>query len=288
MPYKTQNPHLGPSGSVESFDETSWPNDRVQLGYVFEKGAKRWQCFKVVDATASAGDVLFVKNYASYEATPTIGNSASAEVAGVPESAVSAANVYKWLRQGGPVAIKAIAGSKFARGTAVAADTGNNRVVPAGQINLALAAADTAGGVLAWLNPCTGPVLATAVINRTTKSTAASTIDVGAAANGTTSSDTLIDGLDSGAAEANGENPFQNAGTNGKGYNHVAAGAYITASKATGACAGLAGTATINFFKANGEAFKPIGIALGDLGADVQGVTTSATQVAVDLDIKPL
>src|SRR5687767_3194608 len=118
MPYKTQDPHLGPGGRVETFDESSWPNDRVQIGYVFENRTKRWQMFKVVDATASAGDILFVKNYASYEATPTIGNGSAAEVAGVLESAASAANVYKWLRQGGPIAVKA--NGSFARGTRVA------------------------------------------------------------------------------------------------------------------------------------------------------------------------
>lgn len=284
--YKTKNPHLGPGGQVETFDESSWPNDRVQLGYVFEKGAKRWQAFKVVDASAASGAVLYVKNYASFEASPTIGNSAAAEVAGVLESAASAANVYKWLRQGGPCAVNA--NGSFARGTKVAADTGSNRVIPAGTNVIALAAVRTAGGVLAWANPATGPVLATVVINRTTKSTGASTIDVGAAANGTTLSDTLMDGFDSGAAEANGSNPFQSPGTNGKGYNHVAAGAFVTASEASGDVTGLAGTAVIKFFRANGEDFKPIGVALGALAADVQGVVTSASQVAVDLDIKPL
>jgi hypothetical protein len=286
MPYKTQNPHLGAGGTVEGFDETVWPNGRSQIGYVHEFGPKRWQCFKVVDATASAGDVLYVKNYASYEATPTIGNSAAAEVAGVPESAVGAANTYKWLRQGGPVAVKA--NGVFVRGAQVAADTGSNRVIVAGTAVVALAALDTAGGVLAWANPATSDVLATISINRTTASTAACTLDIGAAANGTTSSDTLLDGLDANATAANGENPAQNGGTNGKVLNKVVAGAYITGSKASGAAAGLVGSAVITFTRANGQAFKPIGIALGTLGEDVQGVTTSASQVAVDLDIKPL
>ena len=132
MPYKTQNPHLGPSGTVESFAETEWPNSRVQLGYVFEKATKRWQCVKVVDAAvADTNNVLYWKNYASYEVTPTIGNSNRNEVAGINEVAVSAANTYIWVRQGGAIAIKA-SGASVARGDLLISDTGSNQVVELG------------------------------------------------------------------------------------------------------------------------------------------------------------
>lgn len=290
MAYKCQNPHLGPGGVVESFDESSWPNDRVQLGYVFEKGAKRWQMFKVVDATASSHDVLYVKNYASYEATPTIGNSSNGEVAGVLESNASAANVYKWLRQGGPCAVKA--NGVFLRGVEVWADTGNNRGIPGGVFSGALAAVDTAGGLFAVTNPSTGAWRVTSVIvNRATASSGAGTADIGVAANATTLNDGLIDGLNLNAAAANGENNFANAGTNGKASQYGAAGTALTGSVASGASAGLVGTysGTFELVGAAGS-LKPqvLGRALGALGADVQNVTTAAGEVAVDLDILPL
>lgn len=129
MAYKTQNPHLGPSGSVESFAETSWPNDRVQLGYLFEKGGKRYQCAKVVDAIATQYNLLYWKNYASYEATPTIANSSRNELAGVIKNTIAAANTYVWLQQGGLSIVKAGAGV-FARGTMALSDTANNQVIP--------------------------------------------------------------------------------------------------------------------------------------------------------------
>lgn len=125
MPYKTQNPHLGPGGKAETFNETAWPNDRVQIGYVHEEGIKRWQMFKVVDAAVTAaGDVLYVKNYASYEATPTIGNSSVNEVAGVAEMAL-VINSYAWLRQGGTMDVKSEA-SLDGRGDIAFAHTANN------------------------------------------------------------------------------------------------------------------------------------------------------------------
>lgn len=291
MAYKCQNPHLGPGGVVETFDESSWPNDRVQLGYIHEKGAKRWQCFKVVDATASSHDVLYVKNYASYEATPTIANSSNGEVAGVLESAASAANVYKWLRQGGPCAVKA--NGVFLRGVEVWADTGNNRVIPGGVFSGSLsAAADTAGAIMSVTNPATGAWRVTSlIINRTTASSGAGTADFGIAANATTLNDGLIDGLNLNAAAASGENNFANAGTNGKASQYGAAGTVLTGSTASGNVAGLVGTYSGTFeLVGTAGTIRPqvLGRALGALGADVQNVTTAAGEVAVDLDILPL
>ena len=114
---------------------------------------------------------------------------------------------------------------------------------------VALGSADTAGGILAWQNPEASAVVVTRlVIDRTTKSTGACTADFGTAANGTTSSDNLLDGVNVGAAEGSEDN-VQDGGTNGKARQRLDAkgGAtdYITGSRATGAAAGLVGNAYI-------------------------------------------
>ncbi len=110
-----------------------------------------------------------------------------------------------------------------------------------------LAAGASAGGVLAWQNPEAGAIIVTGlVIDLTTKSTAASTCDFGTAANGTTSNDGLIDGLDTGTAAGTFDNNTDK-GTNGKTRQRLAAGAYVTGSQATGAAAGLAGYAYISY-----------------------------------------
>lgn len=114
---------------------------------------------------------------------------------------------------------------------------------------VALAALDSGGGVLSWANPEAGAIL----INRVTivtsvKSTAASTCDVGTAtASATTSSDNLLDGLDTGTAVLTTDN-LQTPGTNGKQLQSLAAGKWLTISRASGACAGLVGFAYIEYF----------------------------------------
>ena len=114
---------------------------------------------------------------------------------------------------------------------------------------VALGSADTAGGILGWQNPEASAILVVRiVIDRTTKSTGACTADFGAAANATTSSDNLLDGVAVGAAAAIEDN-IDNQGTSGKARQRLDAkgGAtdYITGSKATGAAAGLVGNAYI-------------------------------------------
>ena len=109
---------------------------------------------------------------------------------------------------------------------------------------LALASADTAGGVVGLLNPFSYDVLVTdVIIDVTTKSTAAGTVDVGIAADGTTSDDTLIDGLDVGTAAGVFDNRIDK-GTNG-GMAHWETDEYLTISKASGSAAGLVGFAYI-------------------------------------------
>lgn len=115
---------------------------------------------------------------------------------------------------------------------------------------LTLAALDTGGGVLSWANPETVSIIITRlVIDITTKSTAASTIDAGTtASSATTSSDNLIDGQDSGTAAAVFDN-YENPGSNGKPKQKLAVGKWVTISKASGACAGLVGKAYIEYIK---------------------------------------
>ena len=114
---------------------------------------------------------------------------------------------------------------------------------------VALAAADTAGGILAWQNPETTAILVLRIlIDVTTAATAACTADFGAAANATTSADNLLDGLDVNTATSLFDN-VSDGGTSGKARQRLDAkgGAtdYVTGSKATGAAAGLAGSAYI-------------------------------------------
>lgn len=112
----------------------------------------------------------------------------------------------------------------------------------------ALAAVDTGGGVFAWANPETGYILIHhVVLNVTTKTTGACTVDVGTTAvNATTSSDNLIDGKDINAATGIFTND-ESAGTNGKPVKRLASGKWVTASKASGASAGLVGTYEIYY-----------------------------------------
>ena len=123
-----------------------------------------------------------------------------------------------------------------------------DRVVKVAKV--ALGVADTAGGVLAWQNPEGVDILVSRILlNVTTAATGACTIDVGmTAANATTTSDTLIDGADVGTAAGVFDN-IDNAGTNGKSNQKVATGKWITASKASGAAAGLAGFAYIHYVR---------------------------------------
>jgi len=114
-----------------------------------------------------------------------------------------------------------------------------------------LAAVDTAGGVYAIANPLGANVLIDMVIlDITTASTAACTIDAGcAAANATTSNDNLIDGLDVHSATGQFQT-ISNGGTNGLPVRKWASDKYFTISKASGATAGLVGKVYIRYRKA--------------------------------------
>ncbi len=116
-----------------------------------------------------------------------------------------------------------------------------------GAYRLDLAGVDGAGGVLAVANPEGKRLMITDIIlDVATKSTGACTLDAGVAADGATSSDNLLDGLDVGTAAgvfSNGRNP----GTNGKMHALWGADQYLTISKATGAATGLVGKAIIKW-----------------------------------------
>ncbi len=114
---------------------------------------------------------------------------------------------------------------------------------------VALAAADSRGGVMRWQNPEDNAIIITRlVLDVTTKAPAACTVDAGTARSGNVSSNNLIDGLDVGAAAG----PFDNMadkGVNGRERQRLDARGgttdFVTASRATGAAAGLAGNAYI-------------------------------------------
>lgn len=114
-----------------------------------------------------------------------------------------------------------------------------------------LAAVDTAGGALSWANPEAGSIIIhRVVVDVTTKSTGAGTLSVGTTAvSGTTSSANLLDTLDVGTAAGTFDNVSE-GGTLGKARQKLAAGKWVTGSKASGALAGLVGNAYIHYHNA--------------------------------------
>jgi hypothetical protein len=122
--------------------------------------------------------------------------------------------------------------------------SGASRMVKVARV--ALTAADTAGGVFAWANPTGGTIIVTKVIlDVTTQSTGSCTVDVGVAANGTTSNATLLTGA-SVAAVALLDN-VTNKGASGLAQKKVTSTQFVTASVASGASAGLVGFAYIYY-----------------------------------------
>lgn len=238
MPTHRQ-PRLEFATNIESVNMPALPPFN-QLGGISKDG--NYQLVKLVDGTAINGDVVYWKAYDNtFTVTPTIGNSSAGEVAGVVTASITQ-DYYTWIKLRGTHAVKA--NGVFADGTPIWADSGNNRVIPAGVFSGSLgAAADTAGAIISLANPCTGAWRVTSlIINRTTASTGAGTADFGIAAGATTLNDGLIDGLNLNATAASGENNFANAGTNGKGSQYGAAGTFLTGSTASGNVAGLVGT----------------------------------------------
>lgn len=84
------------------------------------------------------------------------------------------------------------------------------------RVSVALSDDTGAGGMLGWQNPEDVAIIVTRlVLDITTEATGAAIANFGPAANATTSSDTLLDGVDIGAAAGVFDN-IENQGTNGK------------------------------------------------------------------------
>lgn len=246
------------------------------LGGIYETGHNRYQFVKLVDGAGADGDVVYRKAYTGvYEVTTTIGNASIYEVAGIITTTVTQ-NYYTNVKLGGTHNVKA--NGVFAAGMPVWPDTGSNRIVPGGIFSGALTdAGDAAGDVYNLTNPLTGKwIIDSVFVTTTTKSTAASTLDIGIAANATTLNDGLIDGLDVGTATVTDSSNFKDGGTNGKAAQIGAAGTVLTVSEASGNVDGLVGTIRGTFYP-DGHPHPPsIGTAQG---------TISGGKVSVALDI---
>lgn len=123
-------------------------------------------------------------------------------------------------------------------------------VYEGGMMRVALTAAEdtTAGGVLSMANPEGIDLLITRVIlNVTTPSTGAAAVDAGVAANGTTSSDILIDGKS--VATAGVFDNIEDQGTNGRAAVKWGASQFLTITASADAT-GLVGEALISYVPA--------------------------------------
>lgn len=101
-------------------------------------------------------------------------------------------------------------------------------------------------GVLSFVAPA-ALVVQRVFLDVTTKSSAASTVNVGnTAVNATTLSDTLLDGIDSGTGTGCWDNLIS-YGTNGKASQRVGAGEWVTIGEASGNVAGLVATLYVEY-----------------------------------------
>lgn len=119
-------------------------------------------------------------------------------------------------------------------------------------VKVALAAVDTGGGVFAWQNTeeSAAIIILRVTLDVTTASSGACTVNVGTTAtSATTSSDNLIDGLDVNSAAGVFDN-VTDGGTNGKSRQKLADDKWVTGSVATGASAGIVGSAYIEYMVA--------------------------------------
>ncbi len=113
-----------------------------------------------------------------------------------------------------------------------------------GVYSATLADAETVGGVLKVLNPESEDLIIPAgqfILKITTVATAACTLDAGIDDGGDVSDDGLLDGVDAHSAEA----LFSNSSA-----IDWPSGEYLVVSMATGAAAGLEGTAYVGYIRA--------------------------------------
>jgi len=105
---------------------------------------------------------------------------------------------------------------------------------------VAVTAGDGAGVTQSTANPYGVSVMITnVVLDITTQSTGACTLDIGVAADATTSSDLLIDGLS--AATAGVFSGAVNGGTNGRNAQKWTSSTFLNVAEATGDITGLVG-----------------------------------------------
>ena len=112
------------------------------------------------------------------------------------------------------------------------------------QVPISISASTTSGQIAAIeLAGAAGTWVHRAWINRATQSAAACTLDIGIAANATTSSDVLLDGISiNTTGVADSHNDTDN-GTNGVAKPQLATGGqYVTATVASGNANGFVGT----------------------------------------------
>ena len=110
--------------------------------------------------------------------------------------------------------------------------------------SVAMTAATGAGGALAWGNPTGGRIVVTSLVIDITTGSGTATIDAGVAANGTTSSDLLIDGHSTATAVT--INSANHNGTNGEMARALTSSQYVTGS-ITGTIGSFAGVAYITY-----------------------------------------
>jgi len=119
-----------------------------------------------------------------------------------------------------------------------------------GAYKAALVAATTtdAGAVLSLANPeGVGLIIKRIILDITTEATGAAAVDAGVAADGETSADNLLDGLDVGSAAGVFDN-IDDQGTNGQSVVKWGASQYVTIT-ASATLAGLVGNAYIEFIR---------------------------------------
>jgi len=114
------------------------------------------------------------------------------------------------------------------------------------KVPLIAIATHAAGDHFSWKNPEGGDILLESfTVQVTTEADGSATCDYGIAANGTTTSDNLLDGINIGAAAISGSQGDQ-GGTNGKANQVMASSEYITGD-ASATSVGLVGYAYIKY-----------------------------------------
>tara|TARA_R110000824_G_scaffold249554_1_gene438486 strand:- start:438 stop:971 length:534 start_codon:yes stop_codon:yes gene_type:complete len=115
--------------------------------------------------------------------------------------------------------------------------------------SLVVEAAPAAGGAFSFANPTGGDCFVLdVVVDVTTQTTGVATVDVGVAANATTSDDTLIDGGDIGTGAITLNN-ILHAGTNGLRSIKMTSAQFVTAT-ASADSTGLVATYAVSLLKA--------------------------------------